>query len=42
VVLDADGKPLVTQDTGALESGDHHDPTKVMTFLTEWQRKKSG
>src|SRR5205085_681957 len=33
VVLDADGKPLITQDTGKLEEGDHHSPEKVMAFL---------
>lgn len=37
VVLDEDGKQLITQDTGALEQGDHHDPEKVMTFLKKWQ-----
>ena len=41
VVLDADGKALVTQDTGKLEQGDHHDPKKVLAFLTEWAGKKS-
>lgn len=40
VVLDADGKPLTTQDTGKLEEGDHHSPEKVMTFLKEWSPKK--
>jgi len=39
VVLDADGKALVTQDTGNLEEGDHHDPKKVLAFLNEWGRK---
>ena len=39
VVLDADGKQLVTQDTGKLEQGDHHDPEKVMAFLKEWGKK---
>jgi thiol:disulfide interchange protein len=37
VVLDEDGKQLVTQDTGALEEGDHHDPAKVMALLKKWQ-----
>lgn len=36
VVLDADGKPLTTKDSGELEEGDHHDPQKVMAFLKEW------
>jgi thiol:disulfide interchange protein len=41
VILDADGKALVTQDTGKLEQGDHHDPKKVLAFLTEWAGKTS-
>jgi thiol:disulfide interchange protein len=40
VVLDADGKALVTQDSGKLEEGDHHDPKKVLAFLNEWGGKK--
>ncbi len=36
VVLDAGGKPLVTQDTGKLEEGDHHSPEKVLAFLNQW------
>ncbi|MCF3649148.1 thioredoxin family protein [Synoicihabitans lomoniglobus] len=36
VVLDADGKILTTQETGALEAGPAHDPTKVMAFLRQW------
>lgn len=36
VVLDADGKRLHTQDSGLLESGDHHDPRKVASFLQKW------
>lgn len=40
VVLDADGKQLITQDTGKLEEGDHHSPVKVMVFLKEWAPKK--
>jgi len=39
-VLDADGKLLVTQDSGKLEEGDHHDPKKVLAFLNEWTAKK--
>ncbi len=34
-VLDSDGKPIVQQDSGALEAGDHHDPAKVMAFLKD-------
>jgi thiol:disulfide interchange protein len=41
VILDADGKALTIQDTGKLEQGDHHDPTKVLAFLNEWAAKKS-
>lgn len=37
VVLDADGKQLTTQETGALEIEDHHDPQKVLAFLKKWQ-----
>jgi thiol:disulfide interchange protein len=40
VVLDAQGKPLVTQDTGKLEAGDHHSPEKVLAFLNEWSGRK--
>jgi thioredoxin-related protein len=40
VILDSDGKPLVTQDTGKLEEGDHHDPQKVLSFLRQWAGKK--
>lgn len=40
VVLDKDGKALTTQDTGKLESGDHHDPAKVLAFLRQWVPKK--
>jgi len=40
VILDANGKALVTQDTGKLEEGDHHDPKKVLAFLNEWAGKR--
>jgi thiol:disulfide interchange protein len=40
VVLDADGKPLTTQDTGKLEEGDHHSPEKVLAFLKEWSPRR--
>jgi len=36
-VLDADGKVLANQETGALEDGDHHDPQKVAAFLDKWK-----
>lgn len=35
-VLDSKGKLLHSQDTGLLETGDHHDHDKVMTFLKKW------
>jgi thioredoxin-related protein len=35
-VLDKNGKLLHSQDTGELETGDHHDPAKVIPFLKEW------
>jgi thiol:disulfide interchange protein len=40
VILDAEGKAMVTQDTGKLEEGDHHDPAKVLAFLAQWAPKK--
>ncbi len=39
VVLDADGKQLTTQETGALEEGAGHSPAKVMAFLEQWKPK---
>ena len=37
VVLDADGRQLTTQETGALENGkDGHDPARVLAFLQKW------
>ncbi len=39
VVLDAGGRQLVTQETGALEKGgegEAHDPAKVVAFLEKW------
>lgn len=40
VVLDATGKQLTTQDTGALEDGKAaHDPKKVLAFLKRWKPK---
>jgi thioredoxin-related protein len=35
-VLDDKGKLVHSQDTGALESGNHHDREKVFTFLKKW------
>ena len=35
-VLGQDGKLLRSQGTGDLETGDHHDHEKVMTFLKKW------
>lgn len=37
-VLDKNGKLLHSQDTGLLESGDHHDHDKVMAFLRKWSK----
>jgi thiol:disulfide interchange protein len=36
-VLDADGKVLANQETGALEKGPQHDPEKVAAFLNKWK-----
>ena len=33
VVLDGSGEMVLTQETGSLEIGDRHDPTKVLAFL---------
>lgn len=35
-VLDKAGKLLHSQDTGQLETGDHHDAAKVIPFLKKW------
>ncbi len=41
LVLDADGRVLTTQETGALEdSGEAHDPAKITAFLKAWAPKK--
>ena len=41
VVLDADGRQLATQESGALEDGkDGHDAAKVIAFLQQWAPKK--
>jgi thioredoxin-related protein len=39
-VLGADGSLLHSQDTGQLETGDHHDPEKMSAFLREWSPAK--
>ena len=36
IVLDADGRHLATQETGALEDGQVHSPAKVNDFLARW------
>lgn len=40
VVLDAAGKILTTQETGALEKGSAHDPAKIVAFLEHWAPKQ--
>ena len=35
-VLDKSGKLLHSQNTGDLETGDHHDAAKVIPFLKKW------
>ena len=40
-VLDKNGKLLHSQDTGELETGDHHDAAKVIPFLKKWAGTKS-
>ena len=37
VVLDADGKQLTTQESGALEEGSGHSPAKIIAFLDKWK-----
>jgi thioredoxin-related protein len=39
-VLDNTGKLLHSQDTGELESGDHHDHDKVLSFLKAWAPRR--
>ncbi len=36
-VLDRTGKLIQDQDSGLLETGDHHDQLKVMAFLKKWK-----
>jgi thiol:disulfide interchange protein len=40
VVLDSDGKHLLTKHSDDLEEGDHHSPQKVLAFLKEWAPKR--
>lgn len=40
VVLDAAGKILTTQETGALEAGSAHDPAKIIAFLGRWASER--
>ena len=46
VVLDAEGKVLTRQETGALEAGRRHDPARVKQFLEQWKatrgRRRAG
>ncbi len=37
-VIDKSGKLIQSQDTGKLESGDHHDPAKVTEFLKKYAK----
>jgi thiol:disulfide interchange protein len=39
VVLDATGRQLTTQDSSALEEGNHHSQPKVLAFLQKWAAK---
>ena len=36
VVLDSNGKQLVTKDSGELEEGEGHSPEKILAFLANW------
>jgi len=40
-ILNKNGELLHSQNTGDLESGDHHDPDKVIKFLKEWSKVKN-
>lgn len=37
IVEEADGTPLVSQKTSALEKGDTYDPEKMREFLLQWK-----
>lgn len=39
VVLDADGRQLVTQDTKVMAEGNHHNRNKVLAFLQTWSKR---
>jgi len=36
-VLDEGGRLLHSQDSGELESGEGHDPAKVLAFIQAWR-----
>jgi thioredoxin-related protein len=40
VVLDSDGRHLITKHSEDFEEGDHHNPQKVLAFLKEWALKR--
>ncbi|HEY9188968.1 MAG TPA: thioredoxin family protein [Ignavibacteria bacterium] len=40
-ILNKNGELLHSQNTGDLESGDHHDLDKVIKFLKEWSKVKN-
>lgn len=42
LIIESKGKLIHSQDTGALESGDHHDHDKVFTFLKKWAPKEDS
>ncbi len=39
-VLDKNGKFIHSQNTGDLETGEYHDPAKVIAFLEKWIKTK--
>lgn len=39
-VLDKNGKFIHSQNTGDLETGEYHDPAKVIAFLKKWIKTK--
>ncbi|HEY4300233.1 MAG TPA: thioredoxin family protein [Candidatus Didemnitutus sp.] len=41
IVLEKDGRPLITEDTSKLENGkDGHDPKKILAFFATWAPRK--
>ena len=42
LVLDADGKLLLSKETGSLESGKTYDLERLTAFLKKWALKSSG